>query len=373
MIVGTVKEIKDHEFRVGLTPAGCHALVGAGHTVVVEKGAGEGSGFSDDSYVAAGAKLGLRKEVFDQSDMIVKVKEPLKAEYDLFHQGQILFTYLHLAPEPELTAALLNKQVIGIAYETIRDVKNTLPLLSPMSRVAGRMAVQIGAQYLEKQYGGKGIVLGGVPGTESAQVVILGGGTVGLNAAKMAVGLGARVAVLDMDPERLAYLDDIFGGRVETIVSNPYVLAQWVKKADLFVSCILIPGAMTPKLVTEAMVKTMEPGSVIIDVAIDQGGAVETIDRVTTHSDPVYVKYGVVHYAVANIPGAASRTSTIALTNSTLPYALSIANKGWKQALTDDPGLAKGLNTAFGKVTFKAVADALDLSFTSVDEILRDY
>ncbi len=371
MIVGTVKEIKDNEFRVGLTPAGCHALAAAGHKVFVEKGAGEGSGFSDASYLEAGAEIEIRKNVFDKSDMIVKVKEPLAAEYDLFHKDQILFTYLHLAPEPELTTALLKKQVIGIAYETIRDANNTLPLLSPMSRVAGRMAVQIGAQYLEKQYGGKGIVLGGVPGTEAAQVVILGGGTVGLNAAKMAVGLGARVAVLDMSPERLAYVDDIFSGRVETIVSNPYVIAQWVKKADLLVSCILIAGAMTPKVVTEAMVKTMDPGSVIIDVAIDQGGAVETIDRVTTHSDPVYIKHGVVHYAVANIPGAAARTSTIALTNSTLPYALSIANKGWKQALKDDSGLAKGLNTAYGKVTYQAVADALGLGFTAIDEVLH--
>lgn len=371
MIIGTVKEIKNNEFRVGLTPAGCHALVADGHTVLVEKGAGEGSGFSDASYVEAGAKLDIRKNVFDQSDMIVKVKEPLPAEYDLFHKDQILFTYLHLAPEAELTAALLNKQVIGIAYETIRDAKNTLPLLSPMSRVAGRMAVQLGAQYLEKQYGGKGIVLGGVPGTEAGQIVILGGGTVGLNAAKMAVGLGAKVAVLDMNPERLAYIDDLFGGRVETIVSNPYVIAQWVKKADLLISCILVAGAMTPKVVTEAMVKTMEPGSVIIDVAIDQGGGVETIDRVTTHSDPIYIKHGVIHYAVANIPGAAARTSTIALTNSTLPYALSIANKGWKKALMDDAGLAMGLNTAYGKVTYQAVAEALGLEFTSVDQILH--
>ena len=371
MIVATTKEIKDHEFRVGITPAGCHVLKEAGHTVLVEEGAGEGSGFADSSYIKAGAKIVSRKEAFDESDMIVKVKEPLESEYGLFHQNQILFTYLHLAPEPKLTNALLEKQVVGIAYETIRDAHNTLPLLSPMSRVAGRMSVQLGAQYLEKQYGGKGIVLGGVPGTESGQVVILGGGTVGLNAAKMAVGLGAKVAVLDMNPERLSYLDDIFGGRVETIVSNAYSIAQWVKKADLLVSCILIPGAMTPKLVTESMVKTMGPGSVIVDVAIDQGGAVETIDRVTTHTDPIYIKHGVVHYAVANIPGAVPRTSTMALTNSTLPYAVNIAAKGWKKALIDDPGLAKGLNTAEGKITFKAVADAQNLSYTPVMQILK--
>ena len=371
MIVGTVKEIKNNEFRVGLTPAGCHSLVAAGHSVIIEKGAGEGSGFSDVGYVEAGAAICARKEVFDNANMIVKVKEPLKEEYDLFHEGQILFTYLHLAPEPELTKALLDKKVIGIAYETIRDSQNTLPLLSPMSRVAGRMSVQIGAQYLEKQYSGKGIVLGGVPGTEPGQVVILGGGVVGTNAAKMAVGLGAKVAVLDMNPERLAYLDDIFGGRIETIASNPYVIAQWVKRADLLISCVLVTGAMTPKLITEAMVKTMEPGSVIVDVAIDQGGGVETIDRVTTHSDPVFIKHGVVHYSVANIPGAAPRTSTIALTNSTLPYALSIANKGWKKALTDDEGLGKGLNTVYGKVTFKAVADALGMPYTPAEEMLR--
>ncbi|MGE1062234.1 alanine dehydrogenase [Megasphaera paucivorans] len=370
MIVGTVKEIKDNEFRIGLTPAGCHALKTAGHTVLVEKGAGEGSGFSDAIYKEAGATLLSKREVFDQSDMIVKVKEPLPPEYDMFHPGQILFTYLHLAPEPALTKALLNHQVVGIAYETIRDRNNTLPLLSPMSRVAGRMSVQLGAQYLEKQYGGKGVVLGGVPGTEPGQVVIIGGGTVGTNAAKMAVGLGAKVAVLDMNPERLAYLDDMFGGRVETIVSNSYITAQWVKKADLLVSCILIPGAMTPKVVTEAMVKTMEPGSVIVDVAIDQGGGVETCDKITTHTDPIYIKHGVIHYAVANIPGAVPRTSTIALTNSTLPYALSIANKGWKKALQDDPGLAKGLNTVDGKVTFKAVSDALNLDYTPVEHIL---
>jgi len=371
MIVGTVKEIKDHEFRVGLTPAGCHVLTKAGHKVLVERGAGLGSGFTDEEYVVAGAMLLEKKQVFDQADMIVKVKEPLSSEYEMFHEGQILFTYLHLAPEAELTKALLKHKVVGIAFETVRDNKGGLPLLSPMSRVAGRMSVQIGAQYLEKQYGGKGMVLGGVSGVAPGQVVIIGGGTVGLNAARMAVGLGAKVAVLDMNPERLAYVDDIFGGTVETIVSNSYVTAEWVKKADLLISCVLIPGAVAPKVVSETMVKTMKPGSVIVDVAIDQGGGVETIDHVTTHTDPIYIKYGVIHYAVANIPGAVPMTSTQALANSTLPYAVNIANKGWKQALRDDKGLAEGLNTVLGKVTFKAVAEAQKLEFTPVAEFLK--
>lgn len=370
MIIGTVKEIKDHEFRVGLTPAGCLALKEAGHTVLVESDAGKGSNFSDEEYNSVGAQILTKKEVFDNSDMIIKVKEPLSSEYDMFHKGQILFTYLHLAPEPELTAALLRNKVIGIAFETVRDANNSLPLLSPMSRVAGRMSVQIGAHYLEKQYGGKGMVLGGVPGVEPAQVVIIGGGTVGLNAAKMAVGLGAKVAVLDMNPERLSYIDDLFNGRVETIASNSFEAAVWAKKADLLISCVLIPGAMAPKVIKEYMVKEMKKGSVIVDVAIDQGGGVETIDHVTTHTDPIYIKYGVIHYAVANIPGAVPMTSTIALANSTLPYALRIANKGWKQALQEDLGLAQGLNTANGKITCKAVAQARNLPYTPLSEIL---
>ncbi|MGE1062471.1 alanine dehydrogenase [Megasphaera paucivorans] len=371
MIIGTVTEIKDHEFRVGLTPAGCHVLKEAGHTVLVEKGAGEGSGFTDEEYKAVGVQLLDKKEVFDKTDMIVKVKEPLAPEYNMFHENQILFTYLHLAPEIELTEALLKNKVVGIAFETVRGTNNSLPLLSPMSRVAGRMSVQIGAQYLERQYGGKGMVLGGVPGVEPGQVVIIGGGTVGLNAAKMAVGLGAKVAVLDMNPERLSYIDDIFNGRVETVVSNSFEIARWTKKADLLISCVLIPGAMTPKLVKAYMVKEMSKGSVIIDVAIDQGGGVETIDHVTTHTDPIYIKYGIVHYAVANIPGAVPKTSTIALANSTLPYVLKIANKGWKQALKDDVGLAQGLNTVNGRITFKAVADALNKPFTKLEEVLK--
>lgn len=370
MIIGVAKEIKNNENRVGLTPAGTETLKKAGHTVLVEQSAGAGSGFSDESYIAAGAQiLADKKELFDQSEMIIKVKEPLAPEYELFHEGQILFTYLHLAPEPELTKALLEKKVIGIAYETI-ERNHTLPLLSPMSEVAGRMAVQVGAHCLEKPFGGKGILLGGVPGVESAQVVIVGGGIVGTNAAKMAVGMGARVTVIDKSADRLVYLDDIFGGRVTTVMSNSYNIAGWVKKADLLIGSVLLPGEKAPKLVSEEMVKTMEPGSVIVDVAIDQGGSVETIDRVTTHSDPTYVKYGVVHYSVANMPGAVARTSTFALTNATIEYALQIANKGWKGALKADPGLAKGLNVYNGKITFKGVAEAHKLAFVPVEEIL---
>ncbi|HBP66181.1 MAG TPA: alanine dehydrogenase [Desulfosporosinus sp.] len=371
MIIGVVKEIKNNENRVGLTPAGAEDLCRAGHTVLVEQSAGLGSGFSDESYAKIGATIiADKKKLFDRSEMIIKVKEPLAAEYDLFHEGQILFTYLHLAPEAELTKAMLDKKVIGIAYETIVGRNNTLPLLSPMSEVAGRMAVQIGAQMLEKPWSGKGILLGGVPGVESAQVVIVGGGVVGTNAAKMAVGMGARVTIIDNSGDRLAYLDDIFGGRVTTVMSNSYNIGKWVEKADLLIGAVLIPGAKAPKLVSEEMVKSMEVGSVIVDVAIDQGGSIATIDRVTTHSDPTYIKYGVVHYSVANMPGSVSRTSTFALTNATLPYALKIANKGWHQALKDDTGLARGLNVYNGKVTFKAVADDQNLPYTPVAEIL---
>ena len=371
MIIGVAKEIKNNENRVGLTPAGAADLCKAGHTVFIEQGAGLGSGFSDESYIKVGASIVAdKKKLFDGSEMIIKVKEPIAAEYDLFHEGQILFTYLHLAPEPGLTTALLNKKVIGIAYETIVGRNNTLPLLSPMSEVAGRMAVQIGAQMLEKPWGGKGILLGGVPGVESAQVVIIGGGIVGTNAAKMAVGMGARVTIIDRSTDRLAYLDDIFAGRVTTVMSNSYNIAKWVAQADLLVGAVLVAGAKAPKLVSEEMVKTMEPGSVIVDVAIDQGGCVETVDHSTTHSDPTYTKYGVVHYSVANMPGAVARTSTLALTNATLPYALQIANKGWKQALKDDAGLASGLNVYKGQVIFKAVANEQNLTYTPVAEIL---
>lgn len=373
MIISVPKEIKNNENRVGLTPAGSEALVRAGHSVLIEKSAGIGSGFTDEAYVATGAEIVEdKKELFDRADMIIKVKEPLASEYDLFHEGQILYTYLHLAPEPALTDALLRHKVVGIAYETVtgRDGRG-LPLLSPMSEIAGRMSVQLGAQFLESQYGGRGVLLGGVSGVCSGQVVIIGGGIVGTNAAKMAVGLGARVTIIDLSIERLRYLDDIFHGRVVTEMSNSYNIAKWVSRADLLISSVLIPGAKTPILVSEDMVKTMKKNSVIVDVAIDQGGAVETCDHCTTHADPTFTKHGVTHYSVANIPGAVSRTATLALTNATLRYALAIANKGYKQACLDDPGLIRGVNTIDGKVTYKSVADALGLPYTDIHEIIK--
>ncbi len=371
MIIGVAKEIKNNENRVGLTPAGTEALCKAGHRVLIEKGAGIGSGFSDESYCKAGGVIiSDKKALFAEAEMIIKVKEPLPEEYDLFHENQILYTYLHLAPEPALAKALLDKKVVGIAYETIEGPNHSLPLLSPMSEVAGRMSVQIGAQLLEKPYGGKGILLGGVPGVEAAQVVIIGGGIVGTNAAKMAVGLGAQVTIIDRSLERLRYLNDIFGSRIVTVMSNSYNIAEWVSKADLLVGAVLIPGARAPKLVSHEMVKSMEAGSVIVDVAIDQGGSIETIDRVTTHSNPTYSQYGVIHYSVANMPGAVARTSTLALTNATLDYALQIANKGWKQAVKDNAGLAKGVNVLDGKVTYKSVADDLNLAYCSLDELM---
>jgi alanine dehydrogenase len=371
MIIGVAKEIKNNENRVGLTPAGTQALHKAGHTVLIEKSAGVGSGFGDQDYQKAGGVILEDKQaLFDKAEMIIKVKEPIAVEYDLFHEGQILYTYLHLAPDPKLTQALLRKKVVGIAYETIEGRNHSLPLLSPMSEVAGRMSIQIGAQFLEKHYGGKGVLLGGVPGVEPAQVVIVGGGIVGTNAAKIAVGMGARVAIIDLSTDRLRYLDDIFGDHIVTVKSNSYNIAYWVQKADLLIGAVLLPGAKAPKLVTEEMVKTMEPGSVIIDVAIDQGGSVETVDRATTHSDPTYIKHGVIHYSVANMPGALARTSTLALTNDTLEYALQIANKGWRQAVIDNVGLAQGVNVINGKITYQAVADALKLPYTSLETLL---
>ena len=351
MIISVIKEIKNNENRVGLTPAGSEALIRAGHTVLVEKSAGVGSGFPDEAYIATGAEIVENtKELFDRADMIVKVKEPL----------------------PELTAALLRHKVVGIAYETVRGRDGrSLPLLSPMSEIAGRMSVQLGAQFLESQYGGRGVLLGGVSGVCPGQVVIVGGGIVGTNAAKMAVGLGARVTIIDLSIDRLRYLDDIFHGRVVTEMSNSYNIAKWVARADLLISSVLIPGAKTPILVTEDMIKTMKKGSVVVDVAIDQGGAVETCDHCTTHDNPTFVKHGVTHYSVANIPGAVSRTSTLALTNATLPYALAIANKGYKQACLDDPGLMQGINTIDGKVTFKGVAEGLNLPYYDIHEILK--
>ncbi len=363
MIIGVSKEIKDNENRVGLTPAGAEALVKAGHAVLMEATAGEGSGFSDEQYAAVGAEIvSDKKSIYDRAEMIIKVKEPLEPEYDLFHEGQILFTYLHLASEPELTRALLRKKVVGIAYETVvsRDGRS-LPLLAPMSEIAGRMSIQLGAQFLESQYGGSGVLLGGVSGVAAGQVVIIGGGVVGTNAAKIAVGLRARVTIIDNNIHRLRELDDIFGGRVSTVMSNSYNIAELVRKADLLIGAVLIPGAKTPQLVTEDMVKTMKRGSVIVDVAIDQGGSIATCDHVTTHTDPTFVKHGVIHYSVANIPGAVARTSTLALTNATLPYALAIANKGWEAACSEGDGLAKGLNVVDGQLLNQAVGEALGI------------
>lgn len=365
MRIGCPKEIKAQEGRVGLTPAGADAFVRAGHDVYMEKSAGIASGFSDAEYLAVGARiLPTAKEVYDIAEMIIKVKEPLEPEFDLLHEGQILFTYLHLAPDPEQTQALLEKKVTGIAYETVQLSDRSLPLLSPMSEVAGRLSIQTGARLLESNCGGRGILLGGVTGVERANVVIVGGGNVGTNAAKMAVGLGANVTVLDVNLKRLAYLDDIFGGRVQTLLSNSYNIANAVRNADLVVGCVLIPGAKAPKLVTEEMVKTMRPGSVLIDVAIDQGGSIESIDRITTHADPYFIKHNVLHYSVANMPGAVPRTSTLALTGATLPYALKIANLGAEAACKADAALMRGLNTYRGHITFKAVADAQGREYT---------
>lgn len=371
MRIGCPKEIKPQEGRVGLTPAGVDALVRAGHQVYIEHNAGMESGFSDEEYVAVGAVIKTSPaEVYKNSEMIIKVKEPLSPEYDLLQEGQILFTYLHLAPDPGQTQALLRKKVTAVAYETVQLADGTLPLLSPMSEVAGRLSVQIGAHLLESNCGGRGILLGGVTGVERANVVIVGGGNVGLNAARAAIGFGANVIVLDVNAKRLAYLDDIFGGRAQTLLSNSYNVANAVKNADLVVGCVLIPGGRTPKLVTEEMVQTMRPGSVLIDVAIDQGGSIESIDRITTHHDPYFVKHGVLHYSVANMPGAVPRTSTMALTGATLPYALKLANMGAEAACKADPALMKGLNTYKGHLTFKAVADAQNLEYTDPATLL---
>ncbi len=371
MIIGVVKEVKDNENRVAMTPAGVRALTTGGHQVLVETMAGYGSGFVDDDYTLAGATiLGQAAQVWAQADMVMKVKEPIASEYSHFRENLILFTYLHLAPEPELTRALMRSGVVAIAYETIQLPDRSLPLLMPMSEVAGRMAVQIGAQFLESPSGGKGIVLGGVPGVLPGRVVIIGGGIVGTNAAKMAIGTGADVTIIDVNPDRLRQLDDLFSGRVRTLMSNEYNIEQAVKDADLLVGAVLIPGSRAPKLVSQAMVSQMSRGSVIVDVAIDQGGSIETIDHVTTHSNPTYEKFGVIHYAVANMPGAVPRTSTLALTNVTLPYALQIANKGYRAAIRSNVALAKGVNVIDGRITYEAVASGLQLEYTPLEDVL---
>ncbi|MGD9678054.1 MAG: alanine dehydrogenase [Vulcanibacillus sp.] len=371
MRIGIPREIKNNENRVAITPAGVEILCRTGNEVYIETGAGFGSGFLDSDYILIGAKvLDTAQEVWNIAEMILKVKEPLSEEFRYFHEGLIIFTFLHLAFEPELTKALIDSKVTAIAYETVQLDNKLLPLLIPMSEVAGRMSIQIGAQFLEKHYGGKGILLGGVPGVTPSNVVIIGGGIVGTNAAKMALGLGANVSIIDLSAERLRYLDDIFHGNVNTIMSNNYNIAKEVKNADLLVGAVLITGARAPKLVTEEMVKTMSAGSVIVDVAIDQGGSIETIDRVTTHSEPTYLKHGVIHYAVANIPGAVARTSTIALTNVTIPYVLEIANKGYKMAVIENKALARGTNVLEGHITYEAVAKSLNIPFTELESLI---
>lgn len=354
-----------------MTPAGVIHLVRSGHSVFIEKNAGIGSGFTDEEYITAGAAIVDTAAEAWSMDMVMKVKEPVTSEYGYFRPGLILFTYLHLAPENDLTAALLKNKVVGIAYETVQTANGALPLLTPMSEVAGRMAAQLGAQFLEKPEGGKGILLGGVPGVKRGKVTIIGGGVAGTNAAKIVLGLGAEVTIIDLSPERLRQLDDIFNGQVGTLISNPYNIAQAVKESDLVIGAVLIPGARAPHLVTEAMIKTMEPGSVVVDIAIDQGGIFATTDRITTHDEPTYIKHNVVHYAVANMPGAVPRTSTMALTNVTVPYALQIANKGYKKACLDNEALLKGINTLYGHVTYKAVADAQGLTYTDAKGLLK--
>ncbi|MFP5205360.1 MAG: alanine dehydrogenase [Acidobacteriota bacterium] len=358
MIIGVPKEIKDNEARVGITPAGAKALHEAGHKVLVETQAGAASGFPDDEYQNAGAEIvGDAGYAWGKSDMVVKVKEPIEKEYVYFREGLVLFTYLHLAPLPQLTDKLLDARVIGIAYETVRDRRGMLPLLMPMSEVAGRMSVQVGATYLEKERGGRGILLGGVPGVPPAQVTVLGGGIVGTNAARIALGMGAKVTLIDMNMNRLRELDDLFGGRLYTLASNSYNIANATREADLVIGGVLIPGATAPKLVTRAMVSEMKKGAVIVDVAIDQGGCVETA-RPTSHSNPSYTVDGVVHYCVTNMPGAVPHTSTLALTNSTFPYVLRLANLGAHEALRQDTGLADGLNTWLGSLTHQGVAES---------------
>jgi alanine dehydrogenase len=370
MIIGVPKEVKDREARVGVTPAGVKALSEAGHTVLVETLAGEQSGFPDAEYQNAGAEIvGEAGYAWGKADLVVKVKEPTEKEYVFFREGLVLFTYLHLAPLPGLTDKLLEKKVIGIAYETVRDRNNTLPLLTPMSEVAGRMSVQVGAAYLEKERGGRGILLGGVPGVPPAQVCILGGGIVGTNAARIALGFGAKTTLIDVNLNRLRELEDIFGGRLYTLASNSYNLAQATREADLVIGGVLIPGTTAPKLVTRAMVANMKKGAVIVDVAIDQGGCVETA-RPTSHSDPSYVVDGVVHYCVTNMPGAVPHTSTLALTNATFPYLLRLANLGAREALKQDAGLAEGLNTWLGTLTHRGVAESQQREWTAPTAVL---
>ncbi|MFC2949810.1 alanine dehydrogenase [Virgibacillus sediminis] len=371
MIIGVPREIKNNENRVAMTPAGVVNLVESGNTVLVETNAGLGSNFKDEEYREAGAEiLESPSDIWGKSEMIMKVKEPLESEYQYFRKGLILFTYLHLAAEPSLAKALVDHEVTAIAYETI-TVNHALPLLTPMSEVAGRMAAQIGAQYLQKSEGGSGVLLSGIPGVKRGKVTIIGGGVVGTNAAKIALGFGADVTIIDLNPARLRQLDDQFGSSIQTIMSNPYNIAEAVKESDLVIGSVLIPGAKAPKLVTEDMVKSMKPGSVIVDVAIDQGGNFETVDHPTTHDDPIYEKHGILHYAVANIPGAVPRTATVGLTNVTVPYAQQIAAKGVRRAVEESAPIRTGVNVAGGKITYESVARDLGYNYIPAEEAIK--
>lgn len=370
MIVGILKEIKAEENRVAMTPTGVEVLKMNGHTVLVEKGAGIGSGFEDERYAQAGAEIiATAKEIYKRSEMVMHVKEPLPAEYGLIKPGQIVFTYLHLAAAEELTQVLVKSQAVCIAYETIQKDDGSLPLLTPMSEVAGRMAIQQGAKYLEMAHGGEGILLGGVPGVDPGTVLVLGGGVVGTNAAKMACGLGAKVYLLDMNLQRLRYLSDVMPANCFLLMSSPAAVRKLIKEADVVVGAVLIPGAKAVRLVTKDMLKTMKHGSVMVDVAIDQGGCFET-SKPTTHSNPVFTVDGVVHYCVANMPGALARTSTLALTNATLTYAVEIANKGWKKAMQESKEILRGANVINGKICFKGVADAFGLEYVPADKLI---
>ena len=369
MIIGIPKEIKNNENRVSCTPAGVFALCKAGHKVIVEANAGIGSGFSNEEYQEAGAEIADVKEVFKRAELIVKVKEYLPSEYQYLREDQMVFTYLHIANDPEFAKALIDSKTTAIAYETVRDRKGGLPLLTPMSEVAGRMAVQVGATMLQKNNNGRGVLLGGVPGVFPAEVVIIGGGTVGLNAAKIACGLGAIVTVFDINAERMGYIDDISGGTIHTAYNNEYNLRRALKTADLVIGAVLVPGAKAPKIVTKDMVQTMKPGSAIVDVAIDQGGCIETSDHITTHDQPTFERYGVLHYSVANMPGAVPRTSTMALSNATLPYLMKLADHG-TAALKADPGFLLGLNTYQGHITYRGVSEALGMAYTDPETLL---
>ena len=369
MKIGCVKEIKNNEYRVGLTPDNVKAYVAAGHDVYMEKGAGVGSGFADNEYVEAGASLIEKAEdVWNMVDMMVKVKEPLPEEYPLFHEGLIIYTYLHLAADKAQTDALLAGKVKAVAYETIQEADHSLPCLAPMSQIAGRLSIQEGAKYLEKRFGGEGIVLAGVPGTPKANVVILGGGSVGMNACKIAVGMGANVTILDINLKRLEELDNMFGGKIQTLVSSDSNIERVLKEADLVIGSVLIPGASTPKLFKRKYLSEMKNGSVFVDVAIDQGGCGES-SHVTTHDDPVFIEEGVVHYCVGNMPGAVPRTSTIALTNATIRYGLQIAGKGLEEACKN-PAIASGVNCYLGKLTNKNVAEAHGYEYTDLQDVL---